>query len=556
MAKDSKTITVFDGWQNLLTGLGLLETDKRKSTRFAADRRFTEAELRNLYAGEGISKQVIEIPVLEMTSAGFKVKGDPEGMVVARLEETGILTQIQNLLRWGMLYGGSLGVLGLEDGGLYDAPVNVRNLRAVTHLHVFTRYQITWSTGDLYRDAQHPKFGQPQFYWVYPINGTGFRVHESRTVRVDGMPVDDFARSQNNGWGDPIYKAIYEGLRKFAGVLDSVEFIVDDFSHGVYKVKNLADLLAMPDGESKILTRFAWMAKTQHVANDKIIDAELEDYQKVTATVTGLPDIIDRFMLLVAALARIPASRLFGRSPAGLNATGEFDDKAFAKRIAADQTKDLTPVLERICELVFQSRNYFFEGVEPENWAIEYNPIAPPTEKERADIKKTEGDTLAALVGAGILTEEEARATPGFADCYGIDPDETLPTHEPEDEPPTEEPPTLTGDRDDLQPAQRAALLASIARAGIRDKRGRRRADAADFVVTGVALNRAGLPTPAEAREWAKRHGLEVLDANVTSTRYRLDVAVDNPAGLVPRSEKYFQLAPGLEVCVQRVRRG
>ena len=37
-------------------------------------------------------------------------------------------------------------------------------------------------------------------------------------------------------------------------------------------------------------------------------------------TFTGLPDVYDRVMMDVAGAARTPVTKLFGRSPAGLNA--------------------------------------------------------------------------------------------------------------------------------------------------------------------------------------------------------------------------------------------
>ena len=42
-------------------------------------------------------------------------------------------------------------------------------------------------------------------------------------------------------------------------------------------------------------------------------------------TFTGLPDVYDRVMMDVAGAAKTPVTKLFGRSPAGMNATGESD---------------------------------------------------------------------------------------------------------------------------------------------------------------------------------------------------------------------------------------
>ena len=62
--------------------------------------------------------------------------------------------------------------------------------------------------------------------------------------------------------------------------------------------------------------------------NTMIIDSE-ESYEKITTNISGISDIVDRFMLALSAVSGIPITLLFGRSPSGLNATGEADIRNF-----------------------------------------------------------------------------------------------------------------------------------------------------------------------------------------------------------------------------------
>ena len=63
---------------------------------------------------------------------------------------------------------------------------------------------------------------------------------------------------------------------------------------------------------------------------------------------TGLSDIYDQFMLDMSGAAEIPATKLFGRSPQGLYATGESDLKNYYEMIAQMQERILRPALEKL----------------------------------------------------------------------------------------------------------------------------------------------------------------------------------------------------------------
>lgn len=542
-----------DGWANLWTGVGMLNVDKRTKTAFQARKRLDDDTLRSIYRENGIGKRIIEVPTLAMTRAGFEVVGDPDKMVQARFEETGINASIKNLIRWSKLFGGALGVIGADDGQKYDQPLDLRRLRNVTHLHVFPRPRVTFTTADLYSDPANPKFGQPQFYRIAPLSGRVFVVHESRTVRMDGRPVDDITRWQNWGWGDPVYQSCFEKLRQIGAVFDSAEFIVEDFVHGVYSITGMNDMIA-EGREKEILTRLDIMAKTTHVSNDKLIDKDLEGYTKVASSVAGLSDLLDRFMASLSADADgIPVTLLFGKSAAGLNATGEGDERNFYDQVAAEQEEYLRPVLERLCELIFLSQDGYFDGQEPENWWIEFNALRQMTDKERADICKIQADERVAYVTAGILSEDEVRNLPDLQKEYGLEPGSAAPLDA--DDVQAEEPMTapdmpLNEDVDGQEGVRNAQVLYA-GRAQLVDARGRRRADASKFVAQTLVLSKKQFPSEAAARAWVKKHGFVAPKVDVTQSTFRF--RQEDPAKFAKGSFRTITPAPGIEIVLGRL---
>jgi len=59
----------------------------------------------------------------------------------------------------------------------------------------------------------------------------------------------------------------------------------------------------------------------RHLMNTIAIDGA-DEYDQKNLTVSGVKDIMNELQIALSAAADIPATVLFGRSPAGENATG------------------------------------------------------------------------------------------------------------------------------------------------------------------------------------------------------------------------------------------
>ena len=120
-----------DGWNNLLTGMGIANQDKRMSTTFSAKSFMTEWELMDLYVDDGFAKKVVDLIVMEMLRKGFTIEGDQDNLVISRLQEIGAMREIERGLKWDRLYGGVVIVVGIDDGGDLEMPVNEENIRDI-----------------------------------------------------------------------------------------------------------------------------------------------------------------------------------------------------------------------------------------------------------------------------------------------------------------------------------------------------------------------------------------------------------------------------------------
>lgn len=396
-----------DGWMNILTGLGVRGRDKNVATTFKMCRKFDVALLDQIYRNDGMTRRVIDLVAEEMVRQGWEIENDQDGMIEVKLEELKATNVMMDMLRWARLYGGSLGVIGVADGRPLEDPINYNNIREVKWIHVFDRFSVSSADGMIDDDLNSPNYGKPKMYLVTdPRTGKSFYVHHSRTIRCDWNELTPRWTRDNDTWADPLMMTIYEELKNYSTAFANCGVIVQDFVNYVLKIPGLGQLLASECGDSQVQQRINVLNIAKSTLNTMVIDSE-ESYEKVTTNINGISDLLDRFMLALSAVTGIPITLLFGRAPAGLNATGEADIRNFYDMIKQKQEGKLRPMLEKIINLIYLSKDDYYKGIEPSDWKLEFIPLWQNTEKEESEIKRTTAETDAIYIDRGVLDPDE-----------------------------------------------------------------------------------------------------------------------------------------------------
>jgi phage-related protein (TIGR01555 family) len=235
-------------------------------------------------------------------------------------------------------------------------------------------------------------------------------VDASRCLIFKGKPVPYHASKylsvEQRYWGVSELQPLYDSLRDFGGVSDSVSNIMYELIIGKFKMAGLAEMLTGGQ-EDAVMNRMEIMAIMKSVLHGIMLD-ENEDYTRDTATLSGIADILDRYMTRVCAESGIPFTRLFGKQAGGLNNKGEAEEDVYYDSVRSKQKTELKPALRPLLELV-QSVNKV-----PDKFIINFNPLFQLSEKEEADTKKTEADAEAqkatmynTYVQMGTLQEED-----------------------------------------------------------------------------------------------------------------------------------------------------
>lgn len=407
----------YDSWTNFFTSLGT-NRDKRTHTSFMPGLTLDRSTISALYREDGLGKRIVDLPAREMTRRWFEVRGDDDGLLLQELETLQAQSKFNRAIRWARAFGGALMVVGADDSGDLAMPLDERSLRSIQFLHVFDRHRVTGM--EYNSNPLSPEYGQPEKYFITPVGmntSTSFTVHASRCLRFDGEDVPDDIRVSQMGWGDSIFQAVFGPLRGVNSAYSSSELILEDFVQGVLTIDGLGNLLATDEGREQLVTRLEMMDLSRHVANTAILDTE-ETYQKHSSTVTGLADLVDRFMKYLSAVTGIPVTLLWGQSPAGLNATGENDVRNWYDDVAGRQPEVLGQPLERLLRLIMVSKDGPFRGRELEEWSVDYLPLWEPSEKEEAERRKLVAETDSIYLTQGVLEPEEVSASRFGGDTY------------------------------------------------------------------------------------------------------------------------------------------
>lgn len=406
-----------DGWMNLLTGMGLASRDKRENTKISAPVIIDEQAANSLYRGDGFAKRIIDLPAGHMVREWFTVEGDPDGSIIKFLDSRYVKNRIKRALRWSRLYGGSMVVLGLDDGGDLDEELNEDNIRRLSFIKAVSRYRVTIRERET--DTEKENYGDPVLYTISPVAGNPYDIHSSRVLLFDGSDVPERVRRQNNGWGDSILQSIYTRVRGLSSSYVNVEHVLDDFSMIVMTIDNLMELLAM--GKEKLVQkRLNQMDLTRHIMNTVLLDSE-EKFERSTSTVTGIKDLLDKLAEALSAVSGIPITLLMGRSPAGLNSTGEGDIRNYYDSISDLQEEILLPQLERLVYLVQKVKEGPTNGKELDDWSIKFNPLWQLTDKEIAETRNKNAESDVLYIDRGVLFAEEVAQSRFGGDTYSND---------------------------------------------------------------------------------------------------------------------------------------
>jgi len=384
---------------NLVANLGT-ERDKASGSVYAPVI-MSDIELSNAYRGAWLPRKIVDIPPLDATRRwrGWQATKEQIEKIEAEEKRLDLRRKVKQAMTRGRLFGGAALFIGT---GERDAsqPLTADPIQAggIKYLTVMNRRQL--SPTELEQDPQSPLFGKPK---AYRLAGSAIDIHPSRLVIFIGAehPDPELAMGNEFGWGDSVLQAVFEAIKQSDATMANTASLVFEAKVDVIKIPDFMQQLQDPGFEKRVLERIRLAATAKGINGALLLDKE-EEYETKTASFGGLPDIIDRFLQAVSGAADIPATRLLGQAPSGMNATGDSDLRNYYDRIQAIQELEMCPAMQLLDDCLIRSAL----GSRPAEIHYIWNPLWQPTATERSEINKRTAETVQILANTKLWNED------------------------------------------------------------------------------------------------------------------------------------------------------
>ena len=413
----NKALQKFDSWVSETLGLGTSTYDASKTTYFSGIGKINDAELESLYIQNDLAHTIVARPVDDALRQGVDVElGDDDETLASDIieyaEELNLSEEVRKARTWSRLFGGAALWLGNSTMDLdQERPfgAEVEFLRAIDKRDLTP---IMW-----YSDPAHPKFGLPAVYNVNLIGigtsvndkqtiPTNFPIHESWLVVLRGETTTRRRLLEQQGWGDSVLLRVYEVLRNFGISWGSITRLIQDSSQGIYKIKQLMELLES-DNDELLEARLRLIDRSKSNFRPIVLDADGEDYSRISTSMSEMSNLMDRLMIRLAAAAGMPVTVLFGRSPAGMNSTGESDFQAWYDLVKAEQEHELATVFEQALEAILQNPESPTLGIVPDGLKVVFPSLWQSSPQEEANLYMLTAQADKMYIDSSVYLPEE-----------------------------------------------------------------------------------------------------------------------------------------------------
>jgi phage-related protein (TIGR01555 family) len=410
--KPSKKAQRLDGWYNVVSGVGT-SIDKRMAARVQWNYHAQE-DWEQLYAGDELASRIVNLAPEEALRRWVEwvgVSKEQARDINQRLQKLEARLALEKAWKWARAYGGSI-LYMVTDTDRPGEPLEEGE--RVIGLRDLSRYDLRILTTDIEADFGSPNYGRPSTYYLNVQMGSrykGYPIHHSRVIRFDGYFVPRRTYIRNNYWHDSVLNRLTNVIRNYQTANDGAASILQDFNVGVYKMKNLANLVAAGK-EDVVRSRLEILNYSKSIIKAMVLDADEEEFQDLSRNVSGLAELLLQQANRLVAATDIPHTKLLGESPTGSNATGNATTSSWYDHVQSQQENYLRPKIKRLVEVLFpELPDLDFKF--PKLWQLD--------ELQEAELRNKQAQTDQVYLGLGVLDPSEIAESRFGGDSYSTE---------------------------------------------------------------------------------------------------------------------------------------
>lgn len=408
-------VSTMDAFSNPAARLGWGTMDLLNGTEYPLTRMTQNYQLlTSLYRDNWIVQNIVATIPNDIVRKWYEVKSGIAPDYIDELTQLERKTQLRKKILlgmyWGRLYGGAVGLIMIKGQNDLSEPLDLDAIMpgSFLGLQILDRWSGVYPEGELVTDPEDPDYGLPAYYTVRD-DTTGYmvaKVHHSRVVRFIGRELPWLEQVTELYWGESEIEAIYNEIVKRDNVSNNITSLTFRANINTMETEGMDQLLGTANTEMQ--RRFWNVMAAQSIMESNFgmrVINKGDAVHNTQYTFTGLPEVYDRVMMDVSGAARIPVTKLFGRSPAGMNATGESDMRNYYDYIDGLRENDFRPIIERLLPIMALSA----WGEIPDDLDIDFPPMQTPDQKEVAEIAERKTNAILAVYQNDLIDAATAQ---------------------------------------------------------------------------------------------------------------------------------------------------
>lgn len=397
----SSTAAISDSLQNVMSGL-LTERDKSYADEFV-ETFISDSELSAMYRNDWVSQKIVNVPANDMVREWRTWQGDKDqaSMMLELEKSLDLVRKVKRAKQWQRLFGGAGMIIG-DGSNDPKQPLDIENFRKnqLRYLHVVSKKRLRPTQFETNIDS--PNFENPNFFDLQ-TRGDTVQIHHTRVIAFRGVQAPD-TNQEVDWWGDSVLRAVYDAIRHAARAAGGFAALIDDAITDKVKTPSLNDALSNPDDEARFKKRYQ-LAQTGKSLFKMLLLGEDEEWERSQINFTNFEPILMAFLQIVSGASDIPATRMLGQSPKGLNATGESDLRNYYDMISSRQQSDLGPEMHLFDRIMMM---HLF-GSEPDGMYASWNKLWQETPKDKSETNLNNAKAAQVHALLGVFDSEVLR---------------------------------------------------------------------------------------------------------------------------------------------------
>lgn len=361
------------------------------------------------YLSSGMLQKVIELPAVDRVREWRDWQAEEDQITALEAEERRLGLR-QKIIEAEVLRGlGGGALILLMDGQDHASELKPDQVRkgSLVAVNVLSREEL--DLVDIDKEVASPTYRQPKFFRVKLKDGVSSNIHPSRVIcfKAKRLPAGYTTTDEDHFWGHSMLMRVFREVEKSDNAQMWFAALVKKAKLLRIGIPGLTDMAASPGGTTLLTKRMSAISLGENSLNATVYEAAdsdghggevISDFQM---SFNGIPAMMDGFDQRIAAVSGIPFTVLMGRSPAGMNATGDHDRDNWNREVATGQSTELGPCLDQIDVALIPSAL----GSRPDDVWWKFAPLDTPTAKEETDRFKIWTDAMEKVGNSGTIPD-------------------------------------------------------------------------------------------------------------------------------------------------------